>query len=68
MLCRIDLYFPNMLEWAQEFASSASCDAAADAATSAAFLMLPGSKGASVVPLRQNVLQISTWNLWSGIY
>lgn len=34
MLCGIDLYFPNVLEWTQEF------DAAADAATLGAFLML----------------------------
>lgn len=40
MLCGIDLYFPNVLEWAQEFAAAASCDAAADAATLGAFLML----------------------------
>lgn len=30
------LYFPNVLEWVQEFASSASCHAAAEAAEAAA--------------------------------
>lgn len=58
--CGIDLYFPNMLEWVQEFASSASCDAAA---ASGAFLML--RLGLKVFSCFSEALQINTWTLWS---